>query len=119
MVKYGSPSDSPGREQGHDVGVLELGRQEDLPPEPLHADPGRQLGQEHLDHHPPLQRGLQGHEDPRHPPAAELPLDAVGVSQGVLELLPQIVGHGHQCSTPAQGDAARASFTFHALRNSP
>ena len=42
---------SAGREQLHDVRVLELGRQLDLALEPLHAHRGRHVRWQHLDHH--------------------------------------------------------------------
>ena len=109
MVKYGRPADLAGREQGHDVRMLQLGRELDLAAEPVDADARRQLGQQHLDHDVPAQRGLDRQEDPRHPAAAELALEAVGLAQRLLELLTKIGGHEtrplgrSQFSTPGQG----------------
>jgi hypothetical protein len=74
--------------------MLELSGQMDLAAEPLDAHPGRQLRQQHLDDHLPLQRRLQRQEDARHPPAAELALDAVDLAQRSLQLLLEIGGHG-------------------------
>jgi hypothetical protein len=76
------------------MGVLQMGGDLDLAAEPVHAHAGRELGQEHLDHHLPAKRGLQRQEDAGHPPATELALDAVGIAKGLLELVPEVHGHG-------------------------
>lgn len=69
-----------GGEQRHHVRVLEAGREQDLPLEPVHAHAGRHLRWEHLDDDLPAESGLLGEEDVAHPAPAELALDAVGVA---------------------------------------
>jgi hypothetical protein len=56
------------------MGVLQLGGQLDLAPEPLDVHAGGQLRQEHLDHDFPVQGALRRQEHARHPAAAELTL---------------------------------------------
>jgi hypothetical protein len=75
------------------VRVVELRRELDLAPEALDVDPGGQLRREDLDHDLPLERPLGGDEDAAHPAARELLLEVVGVAEGGLELLAEVVGH--------------------------
>jgi hypothetical protein len=63
-----------------DVGVLERGGELDLAPEPVDVEPGPQVRGQDLEDDLPSERGLLRHEDARHPPAAELTLDAIGVA---------------------------------------
>ena len=86
IVKYGSPSASPAREQRHDVRVLELGGERDLALEALDGERAAASGREHLDHHLAAERGLAGDEDARHPAAAELAVQGVGVAERLLEI---------------------------------
>ena len=66
-----------GREQRHDVRVLEPGRNRDLAPEPLGRDAGRHLGRQDLhDDGAPERRFFRG-EDARHSPAAELAVEGI------------------------------------------
>jgi hypothetical protein len=73
------------RQQRNDVGMLQLGGELDLPLEPLHVDARPHLGREHLDNHLAAEPGLLRQEDTAHPPTTELPLDAVGVTNGSLQ----------------------------------
>ena len=50
------------------------------------GDVVRQVGGEELHHHPPVVRELGGEVQSAHPAAAELVLDAVGITQRVLQL---------------------------------
>ncbi len=61
----------------------------DFPAEAVGTDAERQFRRQHLDHHSPAQCRLGGDEDPGHATATELPLDAVGVAQCRLQLLPK------------------------------
>ena len=74
-----------GRQQGNDVRVLEGGGEFDLAPETLDVDAGGHLGRQHLDDDLALERGLVREEHAAHPPATELPLDAIGVAQRNLK----------------------------------
>ena len=84
------------------MGMLELGGEEDLAAEPVHADAGGELGGEHLDHDPPPERGLERDEDAGHPAAAEFVLELIGLAERGLKLFTQIERHGpsQQNSTP-------------------
>ncbi len=104
----GQPADLAGGEERDDVGMVAAGRERHLPLEPLAAGPGRDLGAQHLDHHPPPQPALGGHEDPRHPPAAQLALHGVGVAQGRLELLAKLGHAGYFTPRPAPRRSAPA-----------
>ena len=59
--------------------------------------PLRQLGREHLHDDLPLEPQFLGDEDAAHAAAAELALEAVGVTEGFLELAPQV---GQDTATP-------------------
>jgi hypothetical protein len=74
--------------------MLELGRQEDLAPEPLHREAGQQLGGEHLDDNTPAERFLDGNVGAGHAPAAQLPLEAVAAGKGLFETAAQVVQDG-------------------------
>ena len=79
-----------GREQRHDVWVLQRGRQLDLAMEPLGVDPCGELRRQDLDHHAPAQLGLLGEEHTAHPTAAELPLQAVPPSEDGLQAVADV-----------------------------
>ncbi len=74
-----------GRQQRHDVGVLEPGGELDFPLEPLDVHPRPHFGRKHLDHHLTRQPRLLGQEDAAHATAAELAHDAVAVSDHRLQ----------------------------------
>ena len=61
-----------GREDGHDVRMLQPGGQQDLAPEPLQADARSQLGCKHLHDHTSAERTLFGDEHAAHAAPAEL-----------------------------------------------
>ena len=65
----------------------------DLALEPLDRHARRELRRQQLDDDLSSERELRGHEDPRHPAAAELPLDGVGRAQRRLEVLAERVAH--------------------------
>jgi hypothetical protein len=67
------------------MGVLEPGGEPDLSLEALDVDAGAHLRRQDLDHYLSRQPGLLGQEDTAHPTAPELPQDAVGIPDGVLE----------------------------------
>src|ERR1043165_9507024 len=66
-------------------GMLEPGGELDLALEALDADTGGHLRRQHLDDDLAAQAGLLGEEDPAHPAAAQLLLDAVGIAERRLE----------------------------------
>ena len=70
--------------------VLQLGRELDLPSEPLDVDASGEIRRQHLHHHLPLERHLLGHKHPRHPTTAELPLEGVGAAECALELFLEV-----------------------------
>ncbi len=74
-----------GGEQRDDMRVLQRGGKANLALEPLRAHPGRQLGWQHLHHHLPAEPHFVGEEHAAHAAAAQLALDAVGVSQRRLQ----------------------------------
>ena len=78
-----------GGQHRHDVRVLQPRRQLDLTPEPLAADLGRHLGGQHLDHHTAMEGHFFGQEHLRHAATAQLPLDAVAVTEGALQTFKQ------------------------------
>ncbi len=80
-------------EQRDDVGMLQLGGELDLPLEPLLIHLGGHLGRQHLDDHLARESDLLGEEDATHPAAAQLALDAVGVTQGGGEAGFEVGGH--------------------------
>ena len=82
------------REHRNDVRLLQRGDRPDLALEALDADALRELGRQHLDDDLPLEPRLFGDEDAAHAAAAELALEAVGVAEGVLELVPQLETQG-------------------------
>lgn len=73
--------------------VLQLGGKLDLAPEALYVHAGSQLWEEHLHHDLPAERTLESQEDPRHPSAAELALQQIGISQRPLKLLLKAGAH--------------------------
>jgi len=75
------------------VRVLEGGDEFHLTPEALDVDPGGHLGRQHLDDDLALERSLLREEHAAHSPAAELPVDPVGVAEGGLQAS-QKVAHG-------------------------
>jgi hypothetical protein len=72
-----------------------------------------QLGGEHFDDDFPSKRGIFGDEHARHPAAAELPLDDIGVAECVLELVLD-VGSAHAslifCSPRRRARALRPAI---------
>jgi len=82
-----------GREELHDMRVLQRRRQLDLAPEPLDVHAGGEVGREHLDDDPAAERGLLRKEHTAHAAATELLLDAIGAPDGALEPGSQ-VAHG-------------------------
>ena len=87
------------RVDGHDVGVGQLGGRLGLAGEPLpDVLLEGQLRRQHLDRHPALEALVPGAVDHPHAAAADLPLDGVGVAQGLAEPRRQRliggVGHG-------------------------
>jgi hypothetical protein len=72
------------------VRVLQLGRELDLAPEPVHAHAGRELRQQHLDHYLAPQRRLGRQEYPRHAATPQLALQPVGIAKCALQLLAQV-----------------------------
>ena len=69
-----------GGEQRDDMGVLQRGGQPDLALESLGAHARGQLGRQHFHHNLPAEPHFLGEEDTTHTAAAELALDAVGVT---------------------------------------
>ncbi len=102
--RHGEPGqavDVTGGEQRDDIGLLQRGRQQDLPLEALRIQPLHQLGVEHLDDHPAGEPHFVGHEDARHPPATELALDEEGGTETGLQLGPEV--HGYPCADGESG----------------
>ncbi len=81
-----------GVEQRQDVRVLQTGGELDLLEEPLGPEHGRELGVQHLERHAPAVPHVLGEVDCRHPPRAQLALDAVAVGDARRE--PRGIG-GH------------------------
>jgi hypothetical protein len=79
-----------GREHRHDVRMLERCRELDLAAKALDVHTRSRLGREHFHHHASSERRLPGKEDVRHPTAAELPFDAVGITEGTLQPVDEI-----------------------------
>ena len=84
----GKPVDFPGRQQRHDVRMLQPRRQRDLPPKALDGHGVRELGRQHLHHDAAVERRLGREKDARHATAAELALDGVVGAERCLELVP-------------------------------
>ena len=82
-----------GMEQRHDIGVRQAGGHLDLSPEPVAVDPGGEIGRQDLDHHLTTERVFLGHEDTAHAATRELSLDRIGVTQGVLQVVQELVSH--------------------------
>jgi hypothetical protein len=68
-----------------DVGMLEAGGELDFPQEPLWPERHRDLGMEHLQRDGAVVLQIPREVDDRHSPTAELPLDVVAVSKGLLK----------------------------------
>ena len=88
----GEPVGVAGREDGNDVRLLQRGDRADLALEALGAEPECQLGRQHLHHDLALEAQLLGDEHAAHATAAELVLQAVGVTERCLELASQVHG---------------------------
>jgi hypothetical protein len=73
--------------------VLQLCCKMDLSPEPIDFHAGSQLVEEHLHHDLPAERALESQEDARHPPSAELPLQEIGIPEGLLKWLLKADAH--------------------------
>lgn len=80
-------------EQGHDVRMLELGGQLNLPPEALHVHAGRTLRREHLYHDRAIEGPLGRHEHPGHTGPTEFAFDRELGRQGGLQAVLKI-SHG-------------------------
>ena len=74
----------------HDVGMLQLGEQEDFAAEAVATHARGEVGRQDLDGDPAAQRGLVRQEDARHPSAAELTVELVGIAERCRQLLAQI-----------------------------
>ncbi len=97
--------------QRHDVRMLQRGGELDLAPKPLDVDAGGHLRREHFYDDSAAERGFLGQEDPAHPAAAQLLVDAVRVAQGSLEAVTEL-GHvtikiGRRLSRRERGTASR------------
>ncbi len=94
----------PGRVQRNDMGMLQLGRELDLPPKPLTAHPRGELGRQHLHDHLPVQRLLERHKHPAHATAGQLTLEDVIVAERLLQFGCEAVETGHgmvaECRLP-------------------
>jgi hypothetical protein len=75
----------PRGEQRDDVRVPELRGERDLAPEPLGVDGRRRVRRQHLHDDPAAEGSFRGHEDARHPAAAELALEGVCAPQRRLQ----------------------------------
>src|SRR5688572_18409336 len=74
----------------HDVRVLQLRGELNLPLEPLEVDCGGQLGREKLDDDFPVESRVGRHKDARHAATAELVLEGVSTAKRLLKLIAQI-----------------------------
>ncbi len=70
--------------------VLQLCGKRDFALEPVYGQLPRHLGGQDLDDDLPAERALRGDEDAGHAAAAELALDGVGVTHGLLELFAEV-----------------------------
>ena len=75
---------------GEDVGVLQPGGELDLALEPLGAERGGELGEEHLEGDRAVVPEVLGQVDRGHAAAAELALEPVAVRQAACKLLAQV-----------------------------
>jgi hypothetical protein len=87
--------------------MLQGGDGLDLALEALDADPLRELGRQNLYHHLPLEPRLLGHEDARHPAAAEFAFESVGAGERRLELVAELLSHAGW----TRGGTSRANST--------
>ena len=69
---------------------LQLCGQRDLALEPFYGHLSRHLGGQDLDNDLPAERALCGDKDAGHAAAAELALDGVGVTHGLLEFVAEV-----------------------------
>jgi hypothetical protein len=67
--------------------MLETGGQLNFPVEPVGVDPGGEIGWQDLDHDAPVEFPLFSHKDATHPPAPELSLEVVRVTERGLQAL--------------------------------
>jgi hypothetical protein len=82
--------DFAGGQEWNDVRMLQSGSDRDLATEPSDGHVSGQFGREHLHDDTPAERSLLGYENARHPSAAELTLDCVGVTERCLELVADV-----------------------------
>jgi hypothetical protein len=82
------------REHRNDVRLLQRGDGADLALEAFRAEALRKVGRKDFDNDLPLEPLLFGHEHSAHAAAAEFALQAIGVTEGVLELVPQLETQG-------------------------
>src|SRR5207244_10715277 len=80
-------------EERQDVGMVEPGRELDLPQEPLGAQGDREFRSQHLDRDQPFVFRVSSQEYERRPTVAELALDRVPASEGNFQTTSE-VGHG-------------------------
>ena len=78
------------REQWHDVWMLQPRGELDLALEPLGRHAGGQLRGKQLDDDLAAEREFRSHIDARHPSAAELTIELVGIAERRRQLLAQI-----------------------------
>ena len=77
-------------EHGHDMRMLQRGREHDLALEAIDGDAGRELPRQHLDHDLTAERVVGGDEDDRHATATELTLDGVGGPECPLDVFANV-----------------------------
>ena len=78
------------RQQRHDVRVLELCRELDLPAKALDAQLGGDVGGEHLDDDLAAEIAIHRHEDAAHPGADDLALEGIAIAEGSFEGRPKV-----------------------------
>ena len=94
------PARVAGGKQRHDVRVLQLCGQRDLALEPFYRHLPQHLSGQDLDNDLSAERALRGDKDAGHA-AAELALDGVGVTHGLLELFAEVQVESVQVPEPS------------------
>ncbi len=79
-----------GREQRHDVRVLQLRGDLDLAAEPVAIDAGGELGRQHLDDDVAAEHAVDGDEDAAHAATGQLVIELIVGPQRTLEVLSEI-----------------------------
>ena len=90
--------------------MLQAGGELDLAPEPVSADSRAQFGRQQLDHHPPAERRLRGHEHPTHAAATQFALDPVCGSEGGLQRV-QKIAHAGSVTEQVVSNPPRVLYT--------